>query len=572
MLTLSVSNAIFTRTQLASIRSNPTQEQGRDVNQIRTKLTSVAPHTLKPWRIRFVAEQIFSNQGVYAVGVHAISDSLSSHRYTTLPWFGKSQAFRPTKVMLLVPVTTLATRLTKKVKPPTTQEITEVSRLHHLTEGLVGTKLSAIVDPSVNDWTKRFSTQDATSANVQEITNLKTNLEVLSGTSANLPYGNANLAALVASGKSSELKGIKDVVGSTNGTTLFRAPLGNLDERTLNLLVSQGITPILRNESISGTVRTTTPALSSIAKKTVIISDTAASQCFQDVTSNSSFSLVSSCLLSEIGMMTAESPGLPRTVSVIAPNFWNISTAYLRKLNSCFTTWSGTELISLKSVLQAQPIPVTDLTYGKPFPTSAKITSQATQLASQTNLVASLIANRDWARQFRKARYIGYSVNWSSKALNLNYLQTLNHQLATMADSVQIQAAGRVTVSTNKTDVPITIANFGQYPAHVRVRLTSNSPGQLSSEPSALHDIPVGQRVTIPLQVEVKGTGVIHATAVILNPRGQQLGDAKNIDISATAYQKIASAVVKFAFGLLLLLAVNNFIRRRRPTKIKVQP
>lgn len=567
-ISLGVSSPIYTRSQLASIRQNPHQEYGRDVGQIRTELTDIAPNTQRTWKIRFVAENTFGTEGVFAIGARATTGNLTQQTYTTIPWFGSGKSIRATKVAILVPVTTLATRLTKKIRPPEANEVDEVNRLNALTSGLVATRLSPMVDPSVNDWIRRFPENDVNVPFTKSLTELSTNIGFLGTTSANVLYGNANIAALSASGKTAEIKGIRDLTPDSRLATLFRAPLGSVDKSTWNMLAKTGVTPILRNESISDNAQSTTFGIRSLAGKTILVADTSASNCLKNIIQADDYYSISSCLLSEIAMMTAESPQLARTIVVVAPSLWRASSADLKKLDSMFTPWSGAQLITARSLLNEGPLPLdAEMKFSKPYPASTKVLASTQRIAQQTNLVGSLIANSDWTRQYRKARYVGHSLNWPSKALNLNYLSALNRQLTNMSDSVQIQAAGRVTVSTTKTDIPITVANFGQYPAHVRIYLATSAAGQLTSEPSSLQIIPVGQRVTIPIKVEVKGTGVIHTSAEILNPRGQRIGVPKKIDISATAYQKFASALVKIAFALLLLLAINNFIRRRRPAK-----
>jgi len=53
----------------------------------------------------------------------------------------------------------------------------------------------------------------------------------------------------------------------------------------------------------------------------------------------------------------------------------------------------------------------------------------------------------------------------------------------------------------------------------------------------------------------------------LLAPNGHPLGAHFDVRISSTAYQKVASTLVCLAFGILLLLAVSNFIKRRKKSQ-----
>jgi hypothetical protein len=53
----------------------------------------------------------------------------------------------------------------------------------------------------------------------------------------------------------------------------------------------------------------------------------------------------------------------------------------------------------------------------------------------------------------------------------------------------------------------------------------------------------------------------------ILAPNGHPVGAHFDVRISSTAYQKVASILVRIAFAILLLLALSNFIKRRKKSK-----
>jgi hypothetical protein len=60
------------------------------------------------------------------------------------------------------------------------------------------------------------------------------------------------------------------------------------------------------------------------------------------------------------------------------------------------------------------------------------------------------------------------------------------------------------------------------------------------------------------------GAGVIDVQAQLIAPNGERFGEIKNIQISSAAYSQFARTLVWGAFGLLVLLALSNFIKRRK--------
>ena len=572
-LSLTTSDPIFTRSQLKAIRDHTTTRQGTDVPAYGSLIKNLEPSATTSWSIRFVAERVFSTHGVYAVGVHLTAPNLNSYAYSTMPWFGDGSDVDATNVAVLVPITTLPTRLMKNASGPSVADAQELKRLRALSDGFAKSHLSRVVDTSVSDWLASFVAERTSSEFTAAVSSLTSNVTTMSESPFNLPYANADLASLGGARTEQDLSGLLALRDKPNTSTanprmstLYVVPRGSIDRATAAKLMHHDVIPILANTTTFGGAQTTTATLHSVNNRPLLIQDAGASDCLKDIFSEADFFQSVSCFTSEIGMMTAESPQASRTVLVVAPPRWNISAANLKKFESILTKQNGIHVTSLGKVVSghAEGVPA-NFPWTRSVFAPQRIAHATHTLASQTNLISSLIGNYEWAQTFRRARYVAYSSHWQTQAHVLNYLRTIHHKLAGMTSAIQIQAAGRVTVSTTKTEIPITIGNFGNYPVRVRLILSANSAGQLTSTPSQLKEIPVGQRVTFPVQVIVKGTGVIHSTAEVLNSRGQRIGARKEIDISATAYQKIASILVKIAFGLLIILAVMNFIRRRRP-------
>ena len=72
------------------------------------------------------------------------------------------------------------------------------------------------------------------------------------------------------------------------------------------------------------------------------------------------------------------------------------------------------------------------------------------------------------------------------------------------------------------------------------------------------------QRITVPGAIALVGAGVVDVQAQLIAPNGERFGEVENIQISSAAYSQFARTLVWGAFGLLVLLALSNFVKRRK--------
>ena len=142
-----------------------------------------------------------------------------------------------------------------------------------------------------------------------------------------LPYGHADLSALVRAGKQTEVgEIITRTVQNSAGAPIFYTPIsGESDRPTTALLNQLSIKSIVSNQSIHDNERETTTASVTSSSNQVLVFDVAASNCLTDMESNeSSFFRATTCIKAEIGMITAESPQSARSIIVLAPPNWGL--------------------------------------------------------------------------------------------------------------------------------------------------------------------------------------------------------------------------------------------------------
>ena len=94
--------------------------------------------------------------------------------------------------------------------------------------------------------------------------------------------------------------------------------------------------------------------------------------------------------------------------------------------------------------------------------------------------------------------------------------------------------------------------------------LTSDATSRFTAESSGVIVVDSGQRITVPIAITLVGAGVVDVQAQLIAPNGERFGELENIQISSAAYSQFARTLVWGAFGLLVLLALSNFVKRRK--------
>lgn len=564
-VTLATSGPIYTRSQLGDVLANPQSVRGITQSAFKVVLGTVAAGESRTWKIRFNGEKVLGStaSGVYSIGAVASTAQLTTSDYITTPWFYSSTRLAPTKLALAMALTTTNSHIATKVVRNVATDKLALTRLNNLVTAKQSKAVSWMIDPALKQWLKQLSPTELSDS----ATKFTKSLAKVLNESVLTPFGHANLAGLASSNQNSEIAHLMDYGNSIwpDHRTLYTSRAGNLSTTTLDQLILNNVTPMVSNEFSAGNARVTSNAHSSIRGHDVVVFDQAASDCLaNEVTANNSFAQ-RMCLASEIGMMTAESPAVSRTVVVLAPSQWSISTQRLSALIASLQGKNWVTLTSLPEVLASadrvtlsNPLSLTQ----KPMsPRTLRLTSA---LQSSIKVTSSMVTDPNWKPSVTPARFLGYSDLWATNAHAHAYLKGQLKSVNSIARNVTIQTSSRITIPSTNAEIPITVANASTHDVRVRVTLNSDTPGKFTAKPSPLVSVPVGKRVTVSVPITLAGTGVINATVELLAPNGQPVGANYDVRISSTAYQKVAGTLVRIAFGILLLLAVSNFIRRRK--------
>jgi hypothetical protein len=566
-LDLAIFGPITTRTQLGELLLEPNNFGNLAVTTTKTsaRLRNLAPGVTKTWQVTFRGEQVLGSGavGVFAVGLVPQSSEYGPSAAIAIPWFFNS-AVQPTKVVLAVPITTLNTNLADGTSISTASDLSEADRLSAILRSQGNSSVSWLVDSAISTWANNLVTNTNTAAAEELVAALAT----LPAGVPVVPYGHADISALVRAGKQAEFgEVIARTSQSSAGNPIFYTPAsGESDRTTISLLNTQNVRSIISNKSIHDNERVTTPASVTSSSNRVLVFDVASSNCLKDMESNEdSFFRATSCLKAEIGMITAESPQIARSIIVLAPSNWEISSQGLTDLLLQLSNHNWMQLAPLQEIAGQEPTQsFIALNSGKDRDFSRGLLRLSDEIKVNTESVSALYVDPELAASFTAARLLGYSDLWSSNTQAIKYFEQNSKLLNEYLDAIQLEASAQITTPQASSEIPITIVNTSDRDVSVSLALTSASTSRFSAQPSGLIQVAQGQRVTVPVSISLIGAGIVTVQAQLIAPNGERFGVGKEIQISSAAYSQFARTLVLGAFGLLLALALSNYLKRLR--------
>jgi len=568
-LNLVSTSAIKSRSQLAELISDPTISRNLSSSDFSAVIRNLSPGAQRNWRITFVGENVLGANaaGVYALGVKPRTSASSEATVVTTPWFFNTET-KKTNVSFVVPLTTLNSHLANGDVVNIKSDLDQARRLLDLISSQSGSKISWLQDSALRPWVNQLAA--SSDSNIPDKLNLA--LDDLN-VSANLPYGQVDFTALNNAKKQSYLQDAIDLSKSPElaKPVIYAPSKGMADRKTIALLNDQGIRTIVSNDFLRGNDRITTSAVASMDSNPVLVYDLAASSCLsQSIESSLESFRVVTCLKSEIGMITAESPQRPREIIVLAPADWKISSDKLTAMISDLSnqSWMQFKNFELVAAAESEQNFVSDFVdYENPL-TALQIRA-ANALQIETENLSAVFVDQELASSFSASRILGFSQLWRSSVEATDFLTQNLALVDTYLGAISIQTSSRITTPQETSEIPITIVNESDREISVSVDLTSPATSRFSAKPSDLIRVASGQRVTVPVVITLIGAGVVDVQVQLIAPNGRGFGEVEKIQISSAAYSQFARTLVWGAFGLLVLLALSNFIKRHKDRRTR---
>ena len=250
---------------------------------------------------------------------------------------------------------------------------------------------------------------------------------------------------------------------------------------------------------------------------------------------------------------------------MLAPATWKITNERLSQLVSALSDSNWVQLKTMDSVIRMEPVDnYTAPQYADQRELSRSLIRQAQRMKVNSESMSALYDDQKLAAGFAAARILGFSDLWPSNAQATEFLTENNLLLEGYLNAVSIQASKRITTPESSSEIPITVVNESDSAVSVSINLTSAATSRFSAEPTGVIRVDQGQRVTVPVAITLVGAGVVDVQVQLIAPNGESFGKVENIQISSAAYSQFARTLVWGAFGLLVLLALSNFVKRRK--------
>lgn len=559
--------AIKTRSQLSDLISDPTISSNLISSESSAVLRNIAPGSQKNWQITFIGEEVLgaNASGVYALGVKPNLTGTNEATVITTPWFFNAD-IKPTNVAFVIPLTTLNDHLANGKVKDQASDLAQAKRLTNLILDNPDSNISWLQDSGLRTWVSQLTASTDSDISIK----LGSAIDGLNPAGF-LPFGSADLTALFLADQQRDLSdAIKLTRSTVRDQPVFYAPTqGIADSKTVSLLSNQSIRTIVSNEFLRGNAQVTTPAVATFDATPVLVYDLATSSCLigLDESATAFFKSVT-CIKSEIGMMTAESPQKSRSIIVLAPATWKISNDRLSKLIADLSAHNWMQLADLDLVAASKPTQnYVSQVRDYQSQLARQTIREADKLSTATETFSSVFVDEDLNLTFGASRILGFSELWGSSRNATEYLSENLTLVDSYLKAISIQGSLRITTPAEKSEIPITIVNESEHDVSVSIDLTSTATSRFSALPTELIQVGSGQRITVPVAITLIGAGVVDVQAALVAPNGDRFGEVKKMQITSAAYSQFTRTLVGGAFGLLVLLAISNFVKRRKSPK-----
>jgi hypothetical protein len=538
---------------------------GKTHDGIFASLRLVKAGETRDWQITFIGEGVLGTTaaGVFAVGVLPKNAEYGPGAVTATPWFYNSD-IKATKAVLAVQLSTLNSHLAIDDGTSLESDAAEVDRLNNLLSVSENQSVNWLLDPALISWAESLDATNPTEASATLVANLAALPPKLTQL---IPYAHSDLAAILRANREGEAELAIDTTKAAAGSrNVLYAPIsGAADPRSITKLNELEVQTVISNTSLRGSGDITIPALVTASANPVLVYDAAASDCLALKSLGPSNFAQLTCLTNQLAMITAESPQVARTVIVLAPPLWSESSDTVKQLVSVLLGQNWISLVGFNSLTLGESM---DSYQVQPDDNQRTLTGallhQADLLAVRTDSAAALFSDQELADGFTKSRLLGYSDLFNSNAAATNFLNRNYELLGQYLMSIQLEASDRITTPSVESEIPITIVNGSDKAVSVSVDVSSSATSRFTAKPTGAIEVASGQRVTVPVQIRLVGAGVVSVQAQLVAPNGERFGEVQNIQISSAAYSAFARTLVWGAFALLIVLALSNFIKRRK--------
>ncbi len=592
------STPMATRSEIGMVTAGGPDRDGPPTLAVSEPIAALAPRTSTDWTLRIPLDDLpLGVQGVYVIGLEVIGTGADGlvQRFgltrTFLPWFAKGTV-QPTRLAWLWPLTGKPDRALDGVQlnEQTAAEMADGGRLARLLEGAGDTNVTRVFDPAL------LQTADEMSSGYEVVTGqgLTTTGEgsgvaaswlddaqeaAGQGPSMTTAYAMPDAVALERADMA-ETTVLATERAATDAAALTETEIdevlawpagGTVTPGALRSYVRGGAGSVLLSDITlppSPALTYTPDGFTRWANTEVVLSDSGLSAALampQD--SRADALLARQRFLAELAMTAGELPDDARSIVAAPDPLWNPRSSFLRQTLRAIREAPYARLVSLATAARrAVEVPRARVPYGpeqrgNELPRTYMSTVNDQQGAAR-RFAAILTEPSGLAYEQAVARQT--SALWRTDLMTGNALvATVSGQLATQTAAVRVATTGTFTLPGDSGRIPVTVANDLDQDVIVGIRLESDEPARLTSEPIEAFEVPAGRKVSQEVEALVAGSGSLPVKIQLVTPAGKRYGEPVTVQVRTTAYSQAAAYVVSGAFVILAFLLGMNFVRRR---------
>jgi hypothetical protein len=404
------------------------------------------------------------------------------------------------------------------------------------------------------------------------------------------PYGDANLAALIAQGHARDIslafKLGRDAAGqdlkrnfspSQNAAAATAWPsTGTASFATVeSLAASDGISSVVLAASdlpdASATVAKADDGGGSFGGGyvTLLLANDALSQLLQSPGTGPGGAFATSQeFLAETALLAQDDPGQP--IIVAPPQRWSPPAGLASDLLADTAAAPWLSPVTLSSLAAARHLPTV------PMPSTAAVhhygkreLAQFSTLEGEINALAAIKAKTDPAPY--EALFDIESSAWQGRSsvakAMISQVAGGAHGLATQPQSVKIVAASRITLGGLKGSVPVSIDNGLDYAVRVKMLVRfSQASGLRVTKAPAFVTVPAHTDLPLHLHLQLAQSGSTAVTVSLLDQNGNPVAtNSGRMTVQATQVGVLGMIIFAAALGVFLIASAGRAVRRGRP-------
>jgi hypothetical protein len=281
-------------------------------------------------------------------------------------------------------------------------------------------------------------------------------------------------------------------------------------------------------------------------------------------------------IFAETAMVREEQPGVAdRTLQLTIPAQWHPTPRVSRVLIRGFAGAPWLRLLTPAAGVRNAPSPVSRRVVGHLPPVSSQpdaVYFQTVESArAAVNGFESLEPPDDLFERLYTNILVAHSRTWwgdpALQGRGEAYARSSEEEVERELAKIGVNAVEKLTLTSRRGSIPLTLFNEAEYPVRVRIELSSSGLSIAESNKEIEQEIPAGASKQIKVEVVARASGTFPLAIRMTTPGGLEIQSSESVTVRSTAFNEIALAITFGAFAFLVLFYVVRGMRRRQSRK-----